>query len=67
MNPIYQQYGKQMNMPVSDFVTRFQQFQKTIQGNPQQMVQQMLSSGKISQEQFNQAVQIANQMMRFIK
>lgn len=67
MNPIYQQYGKQMNMPVSDFMTRFQQFQKTIQGNPQQMVQQMLNSGKISQEQFNQVVQIANQMMRFIK
>lgn len=67
MNPIYQQYGKQMNMPVSDFMTRFQQFQKTIQGNPQQMVQQMLNSGKISQEQFNQAVQMANQMMRFIK
>ena len=62
-NPIYQQYGNQQN----NFMQRFQQFQKTFNGNPQQMIQQMLNSGQITQEQFNKAVQQANQMMRMLK
>ena len=62
MNPIYQQYGKQ-----SDFLTQFEQFKKMFNGNPQQMIQQMLNSGRITQEQYNQAVQKANSLMRIIK
>ncbi len=65
MNPIYQSYGKSQ-IP-NDFMSRFQQFQKMFSGNPQQMIQQMLNSGRITQEQLNQAAQQANQMMRYIK
>lgn len=63
MNPVYQQYGKQPN----DILTRFQQFKQQFSGDPQKIVQEMLNSGKITQEQVNQAAQIANQMMRFMK
>lgn len=63
MNPVYQQYGKQPN----DLMTRFQQFRQQFSGDPQKIVQEMLNSGKITQEQVNQAAQMANQMMRFMK
>ena len=40
---------------------QFAQFANNFRGNPQQMVQQMLQSGRISQEQYQHAVQMANQ------
>lgn len=64
MNPLYEQM--QTRQP-NDFMQRFQQFQKSIKGDPQQMIQQMLNSGKITQQQLNVAIQKANQMMKFIK
>lgn len=48
-------------------LTQFHQFQRTFRGDPRAQVQQMLNSGKISQEQYNQAVQTANQLMRMIR
>lgn len=53
--------------PMQNMMQRFQQFKQTFSGNPQQIVQQMLSSGKVSQEQYNQAVQMANQFKQFLK
>ena len=64
MNPLYKQM---QNNPQNDFMQRFQQFQKSVKGDPQQIVQQMLNSGKISQAQLNDAVQKANQIMKFMK
>ena len=54
--------GQQIN-PI---IQRFQQFRQSFNGNPQQQVQQMLNSGKISQAQYNQAVQMTNQMMKMM-
>ena len=51
-------------------VNQFMQFKQTFTGNPQQQVQQLLRSGKISQAQYDQAVQKANalqQMLRMVK
>lgn len=64
MNPLYEQM--QTRQP-NDFMQRFQQFQKSIKGDPQQIVQQMLNSGKITQQQLNVAIQKANQIMKFMK
>ena len=44
-----------------NMLMRFAQFANSFRGNPQQMVQQMLQSGQITQEQYQQAVQMANQ------
>ena len=60
--PIYDQFGKN-----NDLMQRFEQFKQTVQGDPKQIVQQMLNRGQITQDQFNRASQIANQMMRFMK
>ena len=40
---------------------QFMQFRNSFRGDPQQMVQQMLNSGQISQQQYQNAVQMANQ------
>ena len=50
-----------MNNPQLLF-QRLQQFKQTINGNPQQQVQQMLNSGKVTQQQYNNAVQQAKQI-----
>ena len=62
MNNLY----KQLN-PMANMMEQFEKFRQTFQGDPKAQVQQMLNSGQITQEQFNKASQMANQMMRFMK
>ena len=54
------------NNPFQAIMQRFQQFQQSFQGNPVQMIQQMLNSGKVNQQQYNQAVQMAQQFQRMM-
>ena len=49
-----------------NIMQRFQQFQQQFRGNPQQQIQQMLNSGKVSQAQYNNAVQMAQQFQRML-
>lgn len=60
MNPLYNEMGNNNG----DMLQRFQQFRQNFHGNPQQQVQQLLNSGKVSQQQYNQAVQMAQQFQR---
>ena len=48
------------------FMQRFQQFAQMFQGDPKQKVQELLNSGKVSQEQYNQAVQTAQQLQKML-
>ena len=52
---------------LQNVINRFQQFKQAFSGNPQQQVQQLLNSGKVSQAQYNQAVQMAQQLQRLLK
>ena len=63
-NPLYQMLGKQM--PQNSLLQRFQQFRQSFQGDPRQQIQQLLNSGKVSQSQYNQAVQMAQQLQRML-
>ena len=63
-NPLFNMFGGQQIM--NPMIQKFQQFRQSFSGNPQQQVQQLLNSGKISQAQYNQAVQITNQMMKMM-
>jgi len=46
-----------------NMIQAFQQFMQQNQGkNPNEMIQQLLSSGKLNQQQLNQAQQMAKQM-----
>ena len=62
MNPLYNEMGNN-NVP-NNFMSRFQQFRQNFKGNPQEQVQQMLNSGKVSQADYNRAVQMAQQFQR---
>ena len=66
-NPLYQQMGGHIpGNPMSAMLQRFQQFQSMFKGDPQQQVQQLLNSGRVSQSQYNQAVQMAQQLQRLM-
>ena len=64
-NPLFGMMGG--NQPqMSGLMQRFQQFRQMFRGDPQQQVQQLLNSGKVSQQQYNQAVQMAQQLQKMI-
>lgn len=59
----------QMSGPMANIqrtMQQFQQFRQSFQGDPRQQVQQMLNSGKISQERYNQAYQMAQQFQQMM-
>lgn len=65
MNPLFQMMNKP-NGNMMQLLQQFQQFKQNFKGNPQEMVQQLLNSGRISQSQYNSAVQIAQQLQNFL-
>lgn len=64
-NPLYQQLGNKS--PTNPMIQQFLQFRKSFNGNPQQIIQNMINSGKISQAQVNQLAQQANQLYEQFK
>lgn len=64
-NSIYD--SMQKNNPYEAIAGRVREFSKTIQGDPRQMVEQLLSSGQMSQQEFNRYAQMAQQIAPFMK
>lgn len=52
---------------MGNFLTQFNQFRSNFVGNPEQQVKQLISSGRMSQQQFEQIAQTANQLRQLIK
>ena len=69
-NPLFNQFGSQNNALknniMNDFINRIMDFNKNFTGDPKQEVEKLLSSGQMSQQQFNQLSQIANQILPFL-
>ena len=64
-NPLFGMMGG--NQPqMNGLMQRFQQFKQAFTGDPKQRVQDLLNSGRISQQQYNQAVQMAHQLQRMM-
>lgn len=63
-NPIFQQMNPMNN--IQQVLQRFKQFQQSFHGDPKQQVQQLLNSGRVSQQQYNNAVQLAQQFQRML-
>lgn len=69
MNPLYQMFGGMMQNnfgKMGNLIQQFQQFRNGFRGDPKQQVQQLLNSGKVSQEDYNKAVQMANQLQKMM-
>ena len=64
-NPLFQQL--QGMTPPNPMLQRLSEFKKMVNGNPQEMVQQMLNSGKISQAQINQYARQADEIYKQFK
>ena len=62
-NPLYQVMANNQN----NILSRLNQFSNSLKGDPKQQVQELLNSGRISQDQYNMAVQMANQLMKIIR
>lgn len=65
MNPLYNQL--QGNAPMNPMLQQFMQFKRNFNGNPQQAVQELINSGRISQSQVNQYAQQANDLYQQLK
>ena len=63
-NPLFGQFSSQNNM--NDFINQIMNFRKNFTGNAKQEVEKLLTSGQMSQSQFNQLSQIANQILPFL-
>lgn len=67
-NPLFNLLGGKNNNRSGNMLQQFQQFKKQMQGvNPQEEVQKLLQSGKISQAQLDKAQQMAQQMQGLFK
>ena len=64
-NPLFQMMGNQPN-GMQQMMQRFQQFQQAFRGDPKQQVQQLLNSGRVSQQQYDQAVKMAQQFQKML-
>lgn len=61
MNPLFNQMNQQN---VNPLLSKLNELKRTFNGDPNQYIQQLLNSGKVTQQQYNNAVQMANQIMR---
>ena len=53
-------------MQMLNMINQFNQFKSSFTGDPRQQVQQLLNSGKMSQTQLNQLMQLANQFQNLL-
>ena len=66
MNQLFRQLNQEQKGMGQDIVSRFNKFRQSLSGDPQKMIQQMLNSGKITQDQYNSAVQQAQELGRMM-
>ena len=70
MNPLFNEFNNnkpQGNNPLGNMFQKFQEFKNTFNGNPQEVVQNLLNTGKMTQGQFNQLSQMAEQFRAIFK
>lgn len=60
-------YNNMNTMNMTNLINQFNQFKQNFNGNPEQQVKQLLNSGQMSQQQFNQLSQIAKMFQGILK
>ncbi len=65
-NALFNALGNNNN-PFANLIQQAKQMQRTFKGNPKTEVERLIKSGQMSQNQFNQYSQIANQIMQMMK
>lgn len=65
-NPLYNQFGNK-NPSQDEIIRQVKEFQKTFKGNPKQIVENMVATGQLPQNVFNELAQQANAIMPLMK
>lgn len=65
-NPLFNMLGNSQFGNMAGLVQQFMKFKQSFQGNPQQQVQELLNSGKVTQQQYDQAVQQAKALQKML-
>ena len=66
-NQLFNMLGGQNQMnPITNLVNQLNQFRQSFSGDPKQQVQQLLNSGRMSQNQYNQLSQMATQIQNML-
>lgn len=60
MNPLFEQMNQ------NNIVAQFEKFKSSFTGNPRDIVQGMLNSGQMTQEQFNRLSEQATQLQKLL-
>lgn len=63
-NPLFNMMGG--NQIQNPMLQQLMQFKNNFKGDPRAQVQQMLNSGRVSQAQYDRAVQMANQLQKMM-
>lgn len=64
-NPLYNSMNQ--NQPTANnLIQRFNQFRQNFHGDPRQQVQQLLNSGRVTQQQYNEAMQKARMLQNML-
>ena len=71
VSSLFNMFGQQAqpinNNGFANMMSQFQQFKQNFSGDPQQQVQQLLNSGQMSQQQFNQLSTMATQFQNMMR
>ena len=65
-SPLYNTFGNNPMNNIQGLMKNFNQFRQAFKGDPQQQVQNLLNSGRMTQEQFNQYKSMADQIRKFM-
>lgn len=70
-NQLFNMLGGNANLPapfnnMQDMIGKLNEFRQSFQGDAKQQVQQLLNSGRMSQNQYNQLSQIATQIQNML-
>ena len=66
-NSLFNDFNPNPMSQMGNFINQFNQYRQTFMGDPEARVKQLLQSGQMSQEQFQQLSQMANQIMPLLK
>lgn len=68
-NPLFDLLGgntPSLPQSMQGMLANFKQFRNSFKGDPRQQVQQLLNSGRVTQEQYNNAVRMANELYKYM-
>lgn len=65
-NSLFRMFGAPQN-PMAEFMNEFNQFKNSFKGDPKAEVEKLMQSGQLSQQEFNQYAQMANELVKYLR